>query len=175
MENQSVRVSLLLAVASASSTAFAQAPSGPGGAGAALERAALAAAFDALRSVGTPLPGPHAPFCVSFSEWTPEDAPDLGRLPVRKGPVLDQTDCPRSYASWVRVVDSVGRDMTPAPPPGHIEPYEARVGRPVLLAPGIMVVRMHISRNLKTRVVHCEVAVPDTRNTYCGTLLQLVH
>jgi hypothetical protein len=169
-----MRVSLILAFTSLSSAAVAQAP-GPGTADPALGRTVLAAAFDALRSVGTPLPGPHAPFCASFSDWTDGDVPDLGRLPLRKGPVLDRTECPRSYASWVRVVDSAGRDITPAPPSGHIEPYEARVWRPVLLSPGIMVVRMHITRNLETRVVHCEVSVPDTRNAYCGVLLHLMH
>jgi hypothetical protein len=34
---------------------------------------------------------------------------------------------------------------------------------------------MRITRKLETRVVHCEVSVPDTRNTYCGTLLHMVH
>jgi hypothetical protein len=170
-----MRISLVLACTSISSAAFAQAPSGPRVADTTLERAVLAAALDALRSVGTPLPGPYAPFCVRFSDRALADTPNLGQLPLKEGPVLHQTDCPRSYASWVRVVDSAGRDITPAPPPGHVEPYEASVWRPVLLSPGIMVVRMHITRRLETRIVHCEVSVPDTRNAYCGTLLQMVH
>ena len=169
-----VRIRHILGLLVLPAPAMAQAPvTSP--ASAPLEYTVVAAAFDALRSVGTPLPGPHSPFCARFTGWTQREAPDLGRLPLVKGPVLDRAACPPTYATWVRVIDSTGRDVTPTAPPGHIEPYAAEVWPPVLLAPGIMVVRMQVSRKLETWVVHCEVSVPDPRNTYCGTLLRLVH
>lgn len=169
-----MRLSLLLCLAMIAPPAAAQARPARRVDPPTLEERVLAAVFDALRSFGTPLPGTSPPFCVRFNDRSFARAPDLSRLPVGKGPVLGRTECPQTYASWIRVVDSTGRDITPSPPPGHIDPYTVEIWRPVLLAPGIMVVRMLVSRS-ESWLIHCEVSVPDTRNATCGTIHHLIH
>ena len=140
-----------------------------------LEDTVLALAFDAIRSIGSPLPGTSVPMCIRFTGWKPAGVPDLRRLPVAKGPLLGRGECPRTYASWVRVIDSAGGDITPTPPRGHVDPHEVEVWRPVPVTPDRMLVRMQVSRNLESRVIYCEVSVASARTAHCGTLLHLVH
>lgn len=155
--------------------ATAQVPSGVSTVIPTLEDSVLASAFDAIRSIGSPLPGALAPMCIRFTGWKPTEVPDLRRLPVAKGPLLGRGECPRTYASWVRVIDSAGRDITPTPPPGHVDPHEVEVWRPVPVTPDRMLVRMQVSRKLESRVIYCEVSVPNARSAQCGTILHLVH
>ena len=140
------------------------------------EVAALARALDAIRSIGTPLPAAGAaPFCVRFSGWKPRNVPPPQALPVTKGRLLDRSECPRTYATWVRVVDSAGRDITPTPPPGHVDPFEVEAWRPVLIMPEVVVVRMVVSRGLESWLIHCEVSIASTGTAQCGTIHHLLH
>lgn len=80
-----------------------------------------------------------------------------------------------TFDAFLRVIDSAGRDITPTPPPGHVDPHEVEVWRPVPVTPDRMLVRMEVSRKLKSRVIYCEVSVANARSAQCETILHLVH
>ena len=72
--------------------------------------------------------GPRA-LCVSLvSDGLPgpSDTETLRRLQAPGRRVVTGRDCPRTYASMIMTVDSLGRPMDP-PPPGRVDPHHLAV------------------------------------------------
>lgn len=135
-----------------------------------LEERVIAAAIAAAGEIPAPLRLP-VPYCVSFRDTITEDeirAPDLARLPVSRQLVV-RSECPPTYASMIRVVDSLGRSLGPERPAGYVDPYHLTIWRPVRVTHRLLLVRIEATQGTRGWLLYCEISVPDLEHASCGT------
>ncbi len=135
------------------------------------EERVLASAIEATKTMPGPLHLP-APFCVSFHDTLHDDpvpGPELSRLPV-SAHLVPWEQCPPTYASMVRVVDSLGHSLQPERPQGYIDPYRLRIWRPVRVTAQMLAVRIDASQGTHGWLLYCEVLRAEPRRADCGVL-----
>jgi hypothetical protein len=134
----------------------------------ALEREALAAAFDGLAwRLSLPVP-----YCVIIERGGKRSEPDssyLASLGTTRA-LLPHRTCPPTYGSMVQTVDSLGRPTGPQRPPGYIDPYELTVARPVLVTSDRAAVRIHVWQGTRFWLIYCDVYLPGHRSVSCGAV-----
>lgn len=91
-----------------------------------LERGAVGAA---LASIIEDLPPDSVAACVTIrggppAYWYSPDSLLLHALSNGARRVKNPAGCPPTYGQMVRLVDSTGRSLSPAPPKGYVDPYE---------------------------------------------------
>lgn len=95
----------------------------------ALELRLMAAALDTIISTHPD----SAAVCVDIMADGNGSRPDVRLLMAEmKSPRHTTTvrDCPKTYASMIQYVDSLGRPVPDERPPGYVDPYYFHVGRP---------------------------------------------
>lgn len=93
---------------------------------------------------------------------TDPDEAFLGALRTRQRPVRAR-DCPRTYASMIVVLDSLGRPLTPSGPRGYVDPYTLVVGRPQFEHPGYAWVLVRESQGTDGHDYLCAAQSYDAR------------
>lgn len=132
------------------------------------ERVVIAAALAGVRG-RLPLP---APYCVVFQRDGKRSEPDsawLASLDTARA-LLPRRACPRTYASMVRLVDSLGNPIGPQRPLGYVDPYQLTVTAPVRVDPERAAVRVLAWQGTQFWLIYCEVYLVGGRAGSCGTL-----
>jgi hypothetical protein len=110
------------------------------------------------------------PYCLSFQPSGARTEPDaawLARLHL-KHQVLPDRDCPPTYSSMIRVVDSLGRDVGQTRPAGYIDPYHITITPPVAITEDRAVVRLEAEQGTRGWLLYCEVLMAAPHPATCG-------
>jgi hypothetical protein len=113
-----------------------------------------------------------APYCVVIErdgKWSEPDSAWLASLDTARA-LLPRRACPRTYASMVRLVDSLGNPIGPQRPPGYVDPYQLTVTAPVRVDPERAAVRVLAWQGTQFWLIYCEVYLVGGRAGSCGTL-----
>ena len=166
---------LLLATAFGCAQVSHRQPFGTGPEPLTIEERVLSSVIDATHTIPGPLQLP-APFCVSFWDTVhdgPIPGPKLSRLHVSVQ-LVPAGECPPTYASMIRVVDSLGRPVGPPRPQGYVDPYHLRIWRPVRVTDTMLVVRIEATQGTPGWSLYCEVRMDNPSHASCGTARQWV-
>jgi hypothetical protein len=88
----------------------------------------------------------------------------ISQLQSRRA-IASFADCPRTYASMVQVVDSLGQPMGERRPAGYVDPYKFSVGRPQFERPGFAWLHVRQLQGTVGRAYICAGEVYQRRAT----------
>jgi len=92
----------------------------------------------------------------------PAVAPVLRRLRSRRD-VTTSEGCPRTYASMIQLVDSLGQPIPDQRPEGYVDPYRLRVGRPQFEHPDVAWLYVRQFHGMSGRAFVCVAREEDGR------------